>query len=106
MRACNTQIGKTDFSSKQYKSEHIFCSLDEKETEMEQFAVVAQTEAEHIFPQSVIGQSEIKETIFKGKQNIAWSDVEKYLHRYDGLEIENKEYGAMLFDRIIYNSIK
>ena len=45
---------------------------------------------------------EIKETIFKGKQNIPWSDVEKYLRRYDGFEIENKEYGDVIHINAIF----
>lgn len=45
---------------------------------------------------------EIKETIFKGKQNIPWSDVEKYLRRYDGLEIENKEYGDIIHINAVF----
>jgi len=36
---------------------------------------------------------EVNKTIFKGKQNIAWNDVEKYLRKYDGLIINNNEYG-------------
>ena len=36
---------------------------------------------------------EIQNTIFKGKQNIPWSDVENYLRKYVGQVIEVKEYG-------------
>ena len=54
-------------------------SLDEKETEMEQFAVVAQIEAEHIFPQSVIGQS-MRWSKFKDKDpRIIFDVVQKYV---------------------------
>ena len=54
-------------------------SLDEKETEMEQFAVVAQTEAEHIFPQSVIGQS-MRWSKFKDKDpQIIFDVVQNYV---------------------------
>ncbi len=39
---------------------------------------------------------EITETIFTGKQNIPWMDVEKYIRRYDGKEITNLEYGDVI----------
>lgn len=45
---------------------------------------------------------EIKETIFKGKQNISWADVERYLRRYDGFKIENKEYGDVIHINAIF----
>jgi len=44
---------------------------------------------------------EVNKIIFRGKQNIAWNDVEKYLRKYDGLAIYNKEYG----DYIIINAL-
>lgn len=44
---------------------------------------------------------EVNKIIFRGKQNIAWNDVEKYLRKYDGLVIYNKEYG----DYIIINAL-
>ena len=44
---------------------------------------------------------EITKTIFAGKQHIPWRDVEKYLRRYDGMVIENEEYG----DKIIINAV-
>ena len=46
---------------------------------MEQFAVVAQTEAEHIFPQSVIGQS-MRWSKFKNKDpQIIFDVVQNYV---------------------------
>jgi hypothetical protein len=36
---------------------------------------------------------EIRETIFFGKQNIPWNDVERYIRRYDGRVIRNINYG-------------
>ncbi len=44
---------------------------------------------------------EIKSIIFTGKQNIPWSEVETYLRKYDGMEIENAEFG----DTIKINSV-
>ena len=35
----------------------------------------------------------IKKILFTGKQNIPWADVEKYLRQYEGMVVENKEYG-------------
>ena len=46
---------------------------------------------------------EIKEAVFKGKQNISWSDVEKYLRRYDGFEIKNKEYGDIIHINAVFS---
>ncbi len=39
---------------------------------------------------------EIKESIFFGKQNIPWKDVENYLRKYDGVEIKNEVYGDII----------
>ena len=36
---------------------------------------------------------EIKKSVFKGKQNIPWSDVENYLRKYNGRVIQVKETG-------------
>ena len=54
-------------------------SLDEKETEMEQFAVVTQTEPTHIFPQSAIGQS-MRWGQFKDKDpQVIFNTVQNYI---------------------------
>ena len=34
---------------------------------------------------------EIIETIFKSKQKLPWADVERYLHKYNGMEIVNEK---------------
>ena len=36
--------------------------------------------------------SDVKEIIFKNKQNIPWNDVEVYLKKYIGMDIVVKEY--------------
>lgn len=54
-------------------------SLDEKETEREQFAVVANTGIEHIFPQSAIGQS-MRWSKFKDKDSkVIFEIVQNYV---------------------------
>ena len=45
--------------------------------------------------------NEIQDTIFKGKQNIQWPDVENYLRKYEGKTIIVKETG----DEIKINSL-
>ena len=45
---------------------------------------------------------EVKDIIFKNKQNIPWSDVEKFLRRYDGFEIENKEFGDVIHINAVF----
>ena len=39
---------------------------------------------------------EIENIIFSGKQHISWSEVEKYLRRYEGTTVENYEYGDII----------
>ena len=85
-------------------------SLDEKETEMEQFAVVTQTEPTHIFPQSAIGQS-IRWGQFKDKDpQVIFNTVQNYIFPAiksmkggklpdigeDGKIIENGEQGEYI----------
>ena len=40
-----------------------------------------------------MGYVEVNKILFRGKQNIAWNDVEMYLRKYDGLIIHNEQYG-------------
>ncbi|MBQ9200331.1 MAG: hypothetical protein IJ141_09160 [Lachnospiraceae bacterium] len=46
---------------------------------------------------------EIKKILFTGKQNISWCDVEKYLRKYDGMEIRNNEYGDIIKINAIFS---
>lgn len=40
--------------------------------------------------------ADVPRIIFSGKQNIPWNDVEKYLKKYIGQEIEVKGYGDVI----------